>query len=253
MKNKSEIGGFLLNILAVIALLLLIVVGLNLIGLYKLPAPLEKLLGTYEGGDNYHSSNDSKVMELIDKNVSKNKFVRDELSYENAYKILNNLSVGRDYSQDIVLSSFYENKVLTEKVNIKQQNGLYEAVIYDSSDNHVKTVKETEDGILIEFPHNADPISVPKGNFEFSQECGFILDVKEFLASDFELDEASFSQFSNDDGSFISVSFDYSESDILYNQEYVISLDFGVVTEAKSFYNQTLVYEMKTEMLSDAV
>ena len=95
MKNKNEVVGLVLNIFAVIALLLLIVVGLNFVGLYKLPAPVEKLLGTYSGSDDVSGTNNDKVHDLINKSVSKNKVSLVELSYENADKILKNLSVSR--------------------------------------------------------------------------------------------------------------------------------------------------------------
>ena len=251
MKNKNEVVGLVLNIFAVIALLLLIVVGLNFVGLYKLPAPVEKLLGTYSGSDDVSGTNNDKVHDLINKSVSKNKLSLVELSYENADKILKNLSVSRDYSQEIQLKNFFGNRILTEKVVVNRKNGLYDAVIYDSRNVPVKHISESENEIVIEIPGDDNSVTLPKGNFKFSNECGFVLDVDDFLSSDITLDDASFSQFTENNGSFISIVFDYDDSEFVLKQEFVISLDFGVVTEARSYEQNVLVYEMKTNSISD--
>lgn len=252
MKNNHEIVGLLLNIAAVLILLFLIVVGLNLIGLYNLPAPIEKLLGTYKDTDIISSSDDTLVHELINDEKNVSTYYSASLNYENAEKLLKSLSVSRDYLQEVVITHYHESKVLVEKVFVKRIDGLCEAVISNANDVVVKSVKETENGISVENAENDSVILLPKGNFVFSGECGFIMDVGEFLASKSTLDEASFSQYSDENGSYITIVFDHIMGNIAYKQEYIISLDFGIVTGVKSYENNTLVYEMMTKSLTNA-
>ena len=250
MKNKHEMIGLVSNIFAVLILLAIIVIGLNYIGLYNLPSPIEKVLGTYKGTDSADGVNDDEVYDLIDDDIVKSEIIVSELSYENAHLILENVSVKKDYFHDIVVSRHFDKMVLTENISIERQNGFYQAVVLNSDKIPVKIIKELEDEVSVEIPGDG-VVLVPKGDFEFSDECGFVLDADEFLASNPMLDEASFSQTVSENGTFISVVFDYTEYGTTYKQEYVVSLDYGVVTEVRTYEQENLIYEMKTVSLSN--
>ena len=250
MKNKHEIFGLVANILAVVLLLAFIVVGLNFIGIYKLPAPIERLFGTYVDSDGLYSGNDNEVYDIISFSDGDAKYHTVDLDYSNAMAILEELSVNSDYVHDVTVKHCYENIERVQKVSIKRNYGLYEASVFE--DNvRVKSIKEGKDEVVITTPEGEEDvhISLSKGDFDISRECGFILNVSELLDSDVELDESTFSQFSNDSGVFLTVLFEASLDDIVYKQSYVISLDFGVVTEVKCYEQDKLVYEMTTDSL----
>ncbi len=250
MKNKHEIFGLAANILAVVLLLAFIVAGLNFIGIYKLPAPIEKLLGTYEDSDGLYVGNDNEVYDIIGFSDDDAQYHTVDLDYSNAKAILEELSVNADYVHDVTVRHCYENAERVQIVSVKRNSGLYEASVFEDN-ARVKSIKESKDTVVITTPEGEEEvqISLPKGSFDISRECGFILNVSEFLESDVELDESTFSQFSNDYGVFLTILFESSLNDIVYKQSYVISLDFGVVTEVKCYEQDKLVYEMITDSL----
>lgn len=96
MKNNRDISGFIANILIVVAILALIVVGLNRIGIYDLPDSVEKLLGTSDEQD------DPALSESFGTDIDKS-LVYDEnqglvltgseLTFENARSVLERLSL----------------------------------------------------------------------------------------------------------------------------------------------------------------
>lgn len=253
MKNKQEILGLITNIVLVIFLLCFIVAGLNIIGIYSLPEPIEKLLGTYDGDDNSGVGGDESVYNLTEFDENMPSFESVSIDYENAYEILSNLSSRDSYSQRVRVVHLYAGLRRAEIFGIVKRNGLYTVSVSDESGNLIKKISQDDKNQVTVselYDENQSPALIDRGNFDISEECGFVLTAREFLESGYELSLADFRQFATADQSFMSVEFDYSFNNQLLRQKYVISLDFGVVTEVYSYENGAVVFEMTTESLS---
>lgn len=255
MKNKQEIVGLITNIVLVVLLLCFIVVGLNYIGIYSLPEPVEKLLGTSDSAKGTVFGGDSDLYLELDFDEGAPSFESVQISYENAYDILASLNARNNYSHSVRVTDFFDGLRRTEIFIIDRKNGLYHVDACDESGNVIKSVSEDGSGVvtITEFYNeSAEPAVISKGNFNIYEECGFVLTPKEFLESGYELASADFSRINRDDGVFLSVVFDNSYNGRSLRQKYVFSLDFGIVVEVYSYENDTIVYEMLTESLSMA-
>lgn len=254
MKNHRELLGIIANILIVIVVLLVIVVGLNLIGVYSLPDWAEKLIGTYDGGEDTPVQIEGTANEELDikMNDEHQVLVTTPLSHENAKVILENISPLNNYHQLVTVDNISLSAQKTEKVNISRIDGLYNAVVSDIYGNNIRQFEETSSNVAIT-NYAVTPftkISLPRGDFDVSESCGFILDVDAFLKSGFVLDKASFSQGVNEFGSYITIAFVNDFEGLKQTEQYTISLDYGVVISAFCFENESLVYSMTTQELS---
>lgn len=252
MNNHRDILGLIVNIIVVAVILLTIVFGLNRIGIYDLPDFVEKLLGTYEenNGDVHTGNND--ITDSIKYNDNGIVVVSDvDLTYESARELLSLVVPVTDYTHTMIAEYVgSDDKVFTENVSIVCENGLYEAAVFDKDSNVKKRIKESEDSVVIENVEDKSPkITLPRGNFDISDECGFILSCENFLSSDYELDEASFSVSNGTHGAQIKIVFDTIMGEYIQKETYVISLDLGVVVSAECRENDKLVYSMKTKSL----
>lgn len=253
MKNKQEIVGIITNIALVVLLFCFIVCGLNIIGIYNLPRPIEKLLGTYEGDDN-----SSYVAEGVYNSIlfdeSELPFSSVSLGYENAMKILTEISPVSNYVQKVDITHYYNQNTRIEELDIECDGGLYSVSIYNAGKLIRSVVQEKHDVTVTEFFDDDSRSSViRRGEFDIFEECGFVLNVDEFVDAGYNLDVADYSQVINDNGTFIIISFNSEFNGIPQMLKYVISLDYGVVTEAYCYENDKLVYQMLTETLSDFV
>ena len=250
MKNKQEILGLVANISLVVFIFCFIVAGLNLIGIYSLPKPIEKLLGTYEENEPPLFGDSGVMQDFADFDENSEGFEQVKLGYENAKQILSSLDASGNYSQRITVVNSFENIKRTEHFDVIRNNGLYTVDVYDENLVLVRSIKEnTDNTVSVSEVSGSDgkAVSVNKGNFSISDECGFVLTADEFLDSDYELSEAEFSMFDIDDAYYVSIEFDYNNM----RQKYVISLDFGVVTEVYSYSEGKPVYEMTTQSLDE--
>jgi hypothetical protein len=253
MKNKNEIFGLAANILAVLLLLAFVVVGLNKIGLYSLPESVERLIGIDKDSDALIDDDDEQVYSLIGNENKPSSVSVAELDYTNARIILENLKPSQTYIQNVVVTHHFGNSGKIQNLSVIRNKGLYEIVISDSKNVPLKTIKETSHHVVINSGENEEEkgVVLPKGDFDMSSECGFVVNVDEFLKFSDSLNQADFSKFSDDNGSFLVVSFESELENILYSQQYTVSLDYGIVTKAVCYENEELVYEMITTSLTD--
>lgn len=254
MKNNRDISGFIANILIVVAILALIVVGLNRIGIYDLPDSVEKLLGTSDEQD------DPALSESFGTDIDKS-LVYDEnqglvltgseLTFENARSVLERLSSPDSYSQKLILNFTEGDRSDSQTVELTKSSGLYKASIFSSSGTLIKTVTEDKKGFTVKAKNakGEESFTLPRAGFDISDECGFILDAKSFLESGFTLDEALFESSVGKYGSQITITFENAVGDYRQKQVYTISLDYGVVISALCYENDVIFYSMDTTLL----
>ena len=253
MKNKKEILGLAVNISLVVFLFCFIVAGLNIIGIYSLPKPIEKLLGTYVDEETSYADDDI-IYSSIDFTETASVFQTVSLDYESAFTVLNNLVPRRSYAQKINVIYKNDQNERKEIINVMKTGSAVLAEVSDENGIPFKRVEYDNDRVLISefFGDFTGSNEFSKGEFNIYEDCGFILTAEEFLNSGFELQEADFNRFIKDGAYYISISFDNKRFNSSQFVKFVISLDFGVVTEAYCYENDSLVYEMTTESISEA-
>ncbi len=252
MKSKQEVLGLIANIALVVLLLCFIVAGLNIIGIYSLPAPVEKLLGTYDNGNDIASGDDNVLYNSVSFAEGDKAFKQVKIGYEDASSLLSDVAVSSDYSQKIEVTRYSGSKQKKELLNISFVDGLY-SVDFSSSDGRLyKNVAEKKNFVVITEYDGASPssVEVAKGNFDIGEECGFVLTLSEFFQSGYNLTEADFLMSESENGVFVTINFVNDDYGITQSYKYVVSLDLGVVTEASCTENENLVYEMKTSSIT---
>ncbi len=252
MKSKQEVLGLIANIALVVLLLCFIVAGLNIIGIYSLPAPVEKLLGTYDDGNSSVAGDDNVLYNSISFAEGSKAFEQVEIGYEDAVAFLSDVTVMSDYSQKIEVTRYSGSKQKKELLNVGCEDGMY-SVDFSSFDGRLyKNVTEKNNSVIItEYADgSSSSVEVAGGAFNIDEECGFILSLSDFLESGYNLTQADFLMSENENGIFVTVSFINDDYGITQNLRYVISLDLGVVTEASCIENGNTVYEMKTSSIT---
>ena len=249
MKNKHEAYGLVINIAVVVLLFCFIVAGLNIIGIYSLPAPIEKLLGTYDKSDSAASADDGVLYNSVSFNENNSVFETVDIGYGDAADLLIKVSPSKDFRQTISVTRISGSKQRTEKMNVSFSDGFYSVDFLDDSDRPYKRVSEHENGVTVTEYNNEDQessVTLEKGSFDISQECGFILSPQAFFESQYSLTEADFEKTVSENGSFLKFSFEDSDYGINQKYTYTVSLDYGIVTEVVCVENGEIVYEMKT-------
>ena len=251
MKNHREISGILANVLIVVAILLFIVFGLNKIGVYDLPDVVEKIIGTYNENGIESDKNGGKNIKDAKFDGKKKEDSVYVLSYENARELLEKVSAVPEYSHKLTFESYYNSKKLVKNVSLSRRNKLYSAYVMDENGRVEREIIETANNVTVISYDDKELVEVnlEKGNFDISDECGFVLTVDSFLNSGFELDKASFLQFENDYGTCVRIEFNNTFANITQSEVYEVSLDFGVVTMAECYEDDVLVFSMKTSEL----
>jgi len=252
MKSKQEVLGLIANIALVVLLFCFIVAGLNIIGIYSLPAPIEKLLGTYDDSKGTVVGDDNILYNSVSFDESGKAFERIVIGYEDAEALLSEVTAVTNYSQSVEVTRFYGSKQKKEYLNIRFTDGLYSVDFLTVGGKQLKNITEKSDSVVItEYADGKSSFAeVEKGGFDIAEECGFVLSVSDFLNSDYNLTEADFLMSETENGVFVTINFFSDDFGIAQNYKYVVSLDFGVVTEVSCTENGSIVYEMKTSSIT---
>ena len=255
MNNRQDVLGIIANIALVVLLFCFIVAGLNIIGIYSLPAPVEKLLGTYDDRRNTNDVDDNILYNSVSFDEGQKTFEKVSIGYEDARIMLESLEAVSDYSQSLEVNRYNGPKKRSELLNISYSGGLYTVDFCNVDGSIIKRVSEDIDYVTItEYnDESSDTVRVEKGNFNINEECGFILTASDFLNSGYNLSEGDFLYTQDENGVFVTLNFEDDNYGILQRLKYVISLDTGIVTEAYCYENETPVYDMISSSISTSV
>ncbi len=253
MKNHREFLGVIANVFLVAIVLLIIVIGLNKIGVYPLPAWAERLIGTSDKSMVIGSEDDFEIYNALKADGNDKKLNSVGITFDNADVILKNLGPVQNYSQIIHIESIYGKYKVNETVSIFVNDSLYTATILNSHGVQTRQLVEGIDSITITdyIDGRAIEAEYQKGSFSVYEECGFILDVDNFLASNFKLNDATFVLTENEKfGSLMIVSFESCYESLKQVEQYTVSLDYGVVVSAFCYEGDNLIYSMTTSELN---
>ena len=254
MKNHHEISGIIANIVFAVVILAFIVIGLNKIGIYNLPENLERLLGTSDSASgNECDDNTYSEHEQLSYDISEFSVESGEITYQNAEKLIKGIDYNSNYAQELIINNYIDDEIHVEKISLKCNDGLYTAELLKDDDTVVRKIAENADSVEITTYDNGREavVSLARGNFDISDECGFVLTAKDFINSAEKLQEADFSLFDSEYGAAISVTFNNTIDSLSIKESYVISLDFGVILSVESVIDGKTLYSMSTVMLDD--
>ncbi len=255
MKNHRDLFGLVANVLIVAIVLVGIVAGLNIIGVYDLPDWAEKILGTAEENNDSGMEDDSIAYGFVDydeKGTAPAEGAKP--SFANARQLLSAITPDSDYVQELRITYNSAGEIFGERMTVICENGLYQINTADNYGRLVKHVKE--DGENINVIHVVDgefeQYSIPRGNVSIWEECGVLLTSENFLESDYELESDDFYITDSEFDACAVIEFESSLDGYVQREIYQISLDFGVVVAASCFENGEEIYTMVTEHLDNA-
>ena len=253
MNNHSDLPGIAVNIAITAVVLVVIILGLNRMGLYNLPSWIEDVVNPDNYQDNAAGVDDSMVYESVGYDINENTNVeKTSLTYENARQMLENIEALRNYYHELNINLMSNGKTVFSKVVINKMDEVYSADIYNKSGRLIKSIQSENDSITVKEYTNervTGEFSYPAGNFTVGELSGVILDHENFLSGDYALEEGDFSVIYGDFGAELEIVFDTVMDDYSQHEIYRVNVDYGVVTNAQCYENDELVYEMNTVVL----
>ena len=248
-KLKNLLFSFL-NILVIAAILVFIMWGLWKIGLIELPF-LDKLSGNQSTEAPEKKHNSTEFLESTE-NLPKYDFESTELNGDTVKKMLSELKPSFSFAQDLQYTLISESSVLNKRVFVIKHDSVYCAFFLSGDGNVEKQIIRNDYHTTVNTLTGSElqGISYNNGDIDFGSQAGIILTHKDFLpAAD---DPAyTFEIGSDDNGTVMKISFTSAMGEYTQVQEYTLSLDYGVVTEASCYENGKLIYSLSTNSLSD--
>ena len=253
MKKLKNAVFSVLNILVIAGILLFIMVGLMKIGILEVPGFLKGFLGTEASDNSSDNTEDADFLKQSD-NTAEQEVHSAKLTGENVKRILSELDASKKYAHDLQYTLFSENGSLTKRVFVMKNNETYCAfflsgdgsvekqIINDGSTTYVNTIASDK----------LRTISYPNGYVDFAEQIGVIITHKDFLNAPDD-PNYSFEIESDDFGTLMLISFLTQSDDYSQLQHYTLNLDYGIVTEARCYENDKLIYELTTNSLSQSI
>ncbi len=250
MKKLKNAMASVLNVLVIAAILLFILAGLMKIGILDSPEFVKSLLGieTNHSGNPQGSTSDS--LKKIE-NAPEYTVYSAELTPENVRLILSALKPATEYTHDVKFSVISKKSSFTQRAHITKNEDVYCAFYMSDTGNIEKQILRDSENTYINTLVNGNikTASYPNGEIDFSAETGVIITHEAFFEAADD-PQYSFEIKSDDLGAVMLIEFTSVMGNYSQRQEYTLNLDYGIVTEAKCYENQSLIYELTTNSLS---
>lgn len=253
MKKLKNAVFSALNILVIAGILLFIVAGLMKIGILEVPAFLKGFFGIEASDDQADGSDNTDFLKQSD-NDTEYKIYSAELTPDNVKIILSELDSAEKYAHDVLFTVYSENGSMSKRAFVMKQNekycafflsgdgGVEKQIVSDGFTTSINTVVSDE----------LKSVSYPSGYIDFAEQTGVILTHEDFFDAA-DKDGYSFEIKSDDNGTVMIIHFTSESGEYKQNQIYTLNLDYGIVTEAECYENDTLIYELTTNSLSDSI
>ncbi len=255
MKNHRDLVGLGANILIAALILIIIIVGLNKMGLYNLPEPIENLLNPQSVDERNQSIDEDKIYNSAHFDADEYGSVsRQEVTYENARAILEKIVNKYNYRHEISVTHSSDTTALTREVVLEKKDGLYSAQVFTDKAVLIEQYSDSEDTVTAHKYQNgslAESMSFPKGSFTVPELCSVIADHSSFLDGTYELQKGSFAVIQGDFGTELEITFDTALDNYTQTEIYRVNVDYGIVTQAECVENGKVVYLMQTLSLKE--
>ena len=241
-----------LNFLVIVAILLFIILGLWKIGLLDVTGFVSGIFGGKN--ENNYENYDLKIDFLNGNEKSDYSVEPVILNSDNVKRILNDITAVGTYSQDLQYSLISNKSTLQKRVYIIKDNDIYCAYYLSGNGSVEKQIVKDENQTYVNTLEGTHLKSTAfnNGAVDFSGDTGVILTHKDFLDA---ADDPSytFSISSDDNGTVMNIIFTSKMDAYSQVQEYTLNLDYGIVTEARCYENQKLIYSLSTNALSNDI
>lgn len=247
-KLKDAIFAFL-NVFVIVALLIFILAGLMHIGIIEPPKFVSELFGLDD--DDSDDSSSQGGFDGIGSETPSYSFDYITLDSENVKKMLYSVTPADSYLMEYTYTLYSSSGSVTSKICIVKQSDFYCAFYLSANgtpyrqivrNDTATTVNTLDHGVL-------STVSYPSGSIDFSSEIGSLLTHRDFFTA---TDDPgyTFKLTSGEYGSALAIDFTSTMNDYSQKQSYLLSLDYGVVTHAECFENDSLIYSLSASYLS---
>lgn len=248
-KIKNALFSFL-NVLVIAGILLFILAGLVKIGIFEAPSFMKEIFGESQNGDSEQLGSASDVLEHSAEAKDYTVYSA-KLNSESVKKLLSGLKPAKQFSHDIQYSVISAHSTGTKRIFVINKDNI-QCAFYLSADGAVEKQIIRNEGFTSINTLKGDKLhstAYSNGDIDFSEQTGVILTHKDFLSA---ADEPgyTFAVQSDDMGTVMLIEFTSVMGEYAQLQKYTLNLDYGVVTEAKCYENDKLIYELSTNAIS---
>lgn len=192
--------------------------------------------------------NNEKIYNIIDNQAGNTVTVYPEISHDKVKELLAAVEIPDSYYW------YYESFIYSARRSresdgiLKFENGDYRIEIYSPDGNLKKTVIETAGSTLVQTYESTASKSVEFSAQSVSafSEAG-VPEAATFISSGGE--DYAYSLIESEYGTLLYAEFTSEKDGYRQNEEYYISLDYGIVVQAYCYENDMLIYSLKTTAL----
>ncbi len=250
---KNALGLFLQ--FAVIALILaFILVGLWQIGLIEMPPFIDALFHPENKKPSQNEGFENMLSELLKEDGTREEYtvLKAEMTPESVRQMLATLSPQKTYVQDIEYTLYSGDSSVTERIVVLSDDTFRAAYYVAHTTGAYKQILEHDGTTWISVLQNGriKTVTYPTGSNDIAAETGVILTHRDFLDTSPE-ETYTYSLVSSEEGTLMLITFTSTLGSYSQSQTYMLNLDYGVVTEAHCYENDTLIYSLTTSELSE--
>ncbi len=245
------------EVLAVIAVVLGIIAGLEYIGILNFSGIFPWNVSDesdsvhvlpYDDGSIYNALSEGKSSDTVS--------VVSELSRERVEEMLREVTTSETYYQELNVTVYDgDGKSLATKATVSRQEENYDVSLYSSGGVRYKRITEDGDSVQIyvyDSKGKESKTTLSKGGFDIQSDTGIIMTHDRFFSenSSFGENESEFSVAYSDFGTVLMFEFRTMLDNYSQTERYWLSLDYGVVIRAECYEEDTLVYLLETIALN---
>ena len=251
MKKIKNAVFSILNVLVIAGILLFIIAGLMKIGMFEVPAFLRKFTEKPTEQTDGYTNNQSDFLGEADSEKNY-EFQNALLTPDSVKKLLSELAPTEEYSQDVHFTVYSGESSVTKRVFLMKKKDLYCAFYLSGDSKPEKQIVRNENRTVINIldGENLKSAVYNNGDIDFSAQTGVILTHKDFFEAA-DNPQYTFSLKNDEHGTVLLIEFVSVKEGYSQLQKYTLNLDYGIVTEAKCYENDALIYEMYTDSISD--
>ena len=255
MKNEyKKVGQLITQILTVIIVFGIITCGLWRINLIRLPSFLDRIIASENEYDEGYTSDGYEIFKHIG-------FISSEVDAEFSYPAITpeKLSVLLDSVEPY--DNFYwectskliaNNNKRIKKCKLRISGDKYNVEILDENDLTVrKCISDGYSTVIKSSFENGTPKSriYKHGLFDYYSDAS-VISFEYFKNFNFTSDGMEIFHIEKDGFNLISINHSYERNGIVVKNNYLVSLDYGVVLFAECFENDELIYSLETKSIN---
>ena len=247
-KRFSNIRSLLLQMAVVILLFLVALYGLWRVGLVSLPSFLEELLTTDKADTQPYVNESYTLFEYVrDADETETDVVYPVLSAENLTLLLSELAPYETYfwsCETTVYGAGYERSA---EINARISGSKYHVETSDASNNTRKVYicDGEKTSVTVYRGPQTESTVYARGLQDFYSDAGLV-SVASFADADFPNGNCDIRTIENNGYRLVSIVYEQMRGNVTVRNQYMLSLDYGIVLFAECYENDKPVYTMKT-------